>query len=178
MSPPVTRAASPGDSQAAQDEFFVLYRQHGKQLLAWLSSRVASSDLDDVHQDIWAKVWAKKQTHFHGGNFRAWLFALARNHLIDLSRQKRPTPGATGDDEPGADPAQPQPCDVLVDRERVMLLEACLARLAEPRRRIVEARLAGHDYEAIAASLAISTAQAHSHFFAAKKQLQACLEGK
>lgn len=160
------------------DEFFVLYRRHGRPLMAWLSSRVSSSDLDDVHQDIWAKVWARKRSHFQGGNFRAWLFALARNHLIDLSRQKRPAPAATADEESAACPTQPEPCDVLVDRERLVLLEECLAQLVEPRRRIVEARLAGHDYESIAASLGISTAQAHSHFFAAKKQLQACLEGQ
>jgi len=154
------------------DEFLALYDEHARPLLAWLSTRVPRSDLDDVHQEIWTKVWAKKRESFKGGNFRAWLFTVARNHLADRRDKKPATPLMQDPDEVRADTRQDTPCDIAIDRERREVLARCLTRLTVVRRRVVEMRLGGGDYEAIAAALGISAAQAHSHFFAAKRQLR------
>lgn len=161
---------------APEDDFLALYGEHARPLLAWLSSRVARSDLDDVHQEIWTKVWAKKRQSFTGGNFRAWLFTVARNHLYDRHEKKPATPLLADPEEPRIDHEQPTPCTVVIDRERRERLQRCMGRLPEVRRRIVEARLAGQDYDSIAAELGISANQAHSHFFAAKRQLQEWLQ--
>lgn len=172
-------AASAGaaDTDAAgADEFLQLYEEHARPLLAWLSTRVHRSDLEDVHQEIWSKVWAKKQQSFRGGNFRAWLFTVARNHLHDRREKRAATPLLSDPEEARVDPGQATPCAIAIDRERHERLRRCVSRLTDVRRRIVEARLANVEYESIAAELGISTAQAHSHFFAAKRQLQEWFE--
>lgn len=171
--------ANPSGSQAEAtetDEFLALYAEHARPLLAWLATRVQRSDLDDVHQEIWTKVWAKKRESFKGGNFRAWLFTVARNHLVDRHEKKPATPLMEDPEATHVDARQETPCAIVIDRERRDVLARCLQRLSEIRRRVVELRLVGGDYEAIAAELGISVAQAHSHFFAAKKQLREFLE--
>ena len=172
-----TVAPAPVESDPADaEEFLELYEEHARPLLAWLAARVARSDLDDVHQEIWTKVWAKKRQSFQGGNFRAWLFTVARNHLADRREKKPATPLMTDPEAPHVDAAQPTPIAIAIDRERHELLTRCLARLSEVQRRVVEMRLAGGDYESIAETLEITSAQAHSHFFAAKRKLRELLD--
>lgn len=170
--PPRATDDPPDSSHVAADEFFLLYGRHARQLLAWLSSRVPSHALDAVHQEIWAAAWARRGDVRPGTGFRAWLFAAARDHLHDAGRPDRAAAAARA---PNAGHAGG--CDVLVDQVRRARLQQCLALLPETRRRIVEARLAGEDFRSIAAALGTTGAQAQSHFFAAAKQLQSCLEG-
>lgn len=169
----------PGPAEPAvvdTGEFLELYEAHARPLLAWLSARVTRSDLDDVHQEIWTKVWAKMRQSFKGGNFRAWLFTVARNHLMDRREKKPATPLMSDPEAPQVDATQLTPCTIVIDRERHESLTRCLAQLTEPQRRVVEMRLAGDDYESISEALHITSAQAHSHFFTAKKKLRELLD--
>jgi RNA polymerase sigma-70 factor (ECF subfamily) len=166
------------DARGAFDE---LYALHARPLAAWLSSRVAPSDRDDVLNDIWTRIWEKLPAQFAGGNFRAWLFTVARNHLIDQSRRRnarRPFGygGAAEDPDPAAgDPLGEEPWEILADEERGLLLRDCLEKLDDGRRRVFVGRLGGEDYAAIAEGLGISTAQAQNWLFAAKRLLRTCL---
>src|SRR6188768_666708 len=67
----------------AETAFHALYDRHAKRLLAFLGGRVNMAALDDVNQDVWAKVWRSLPTGFRGGNFRAWIHQIARNVVID-----------------------------------------------------------------------------------------------
>lgn len=168
-------AGQPGAAEehaSASGDFLAVYDEHARPLLAWLATRVPGSDLEDVHQEIWVKVWARKATSFKGGNFRAWLFTVARNHLIDRHEKKPATPLMQDPDEARVDAGQRTPLEIAVDHERRELLAGGLARLSDVRRRVMQMRLAGLGYEAISAELGITTPQAHSHFFAAKRELQ------
>jgi RNA polymerase sigma-70 factor (ECF subfamily) len=172
---PADPALSVQDSAQTED-FLAVYEEHARPLLAWLSTRVPRSDLEDVHQEIWTKVWAKKRESFKGGNFRAWLFTVARNHLVDRHEKKPATPLMQDPDEAHVDARQATPWAIAIDRERHEVLIRCLAVLGDVRRQVVQMRLAGGDYDTISAKLGISAAQAHSHFFAAKRQLRELLE--
>ncbi|MFM9058613.1 MAG: RNA polymerase sigma factor [Planctomycetaceae bacterium] len=171
-------AAGLGAAHAALAE---LHAAFARQLAAWLSARVAGGDLDEVHQEIWLRVWEKLPGHFQGGNFRAWLFAIARNHLVDAARRRgiRRDLGYGGAaEEPDAAPPDPdgeEPWEILVAEERGRRLRGCLDRLDAGRRRVIVGRIGGEDYDAIAAALEISTAQAQSWLFVAKKLLRECL---
>ena len=80
----------------AETAFRDLYDRHAKRLLAFLGGRVGEAALDDVHQEVWAKVWQAVPTGFRGGNFRAWLHQLARHVVIDHWRKRRAEPTAEG----------------------------------------------------------------------------------
>lgn len=162
------------DARAAWSE---LYEAHSRQLASWLRSRVHASRVDDALQSIWLRVWEKLPTHFQGTHFRAWLFTIARNHLVDIARMPPPPAGAADlDADAGpADPTAVEPWQILVDRERTRRLRSCLERLDAGRRRVVVGRLGGEDYAAIAREIGITTAQAQSWLFAAKRLLRECL---
>lgn len=44
----------------------------------------------DICQKTWLKVMEKKHLFRDSGQFKAWLFTLARNQLIDELRQRKP----------------------------------------------------------------------------------------
>ena len=56
-------------------------------LLAFVAQRVPSSDCDDLHQEVWQRVWASLPENYQSNNLRAWLHQIARNAIIDLSRK-------------------------------------------------------------------------------------------
>jgi RNA polymerase sigma-70 factor (ECF subfamily) len=103
------RMAANGDEAA----FARLWRDNQPPLLRYLRV-VAGDNQDDVASEVWLEV-ARGLERFRGGEgeFRAWLFTVARRRLIDLRRYhaRRPVvltgdPGdldrRAGDDTPAA----------------------------------------------------------------------------
>lgn len=181
------RRASDRSSAAlaeAHAAFAELHDAFGHQLAVWLSARVDRTAVDEIHQEIWVRVWEKLPGGFSGGNFRAWLFAIARNHLVDETRRASVRKGfgyGGADEEPDAattDPDGDEPWEILVADERGRRLRACLDKLDAGRRRVIVGRLGGEGYEEIAAALAISIPQAQSWLFVAKRLLRECLDGE
>jgi RNA polymerase sigma factor (sigma-70 family) len=157
----------------ATDCFEQLYERHSRLLLAFLSSRVSRSDLEDVHQTVWQKIWQYLPGQFKGGNFRAWMHQIARNYLIDLSRKRRPQE-MEDTSEPLASGQRPE--DPLEDVERQEILTRCLGRLQEDMGEIVRSRLSGEDYNGICTRMGIEPARAHKLFFQAREQVTSCIQ--
>ncbi|MGO8898714.1 MAG: RNA polymerase sigma factor [Isosphaeraceae bacterium] len=169
------RDASERAFRAARDAFEGLYRRHAPLLLAFLSSRVHASDRDDLHQDIWQRVWASLPAQFQGGNFRAWLHQIARNAIIDLGRKKRPA--HLGDLRTLVDGRPDQARSLGLEQERKEALERCLKALKSELAALVRARLGGDSYTDICGRLGLRPEQAHKLFHQAKAQLKTCVEG-
>lgn len=161
--------------QQAQRHFEQLYNRHSRLLLAFLSSRVNRSDLEDIHQAVWSRVWQYLPTHFDGQNFRAWLYQIARNYVIQLGRKKK-------SDLLGAEEEQALPSRAagrMTDwsrGNRMEVLQRCLERLEDNLAELVRARLRGESYEDICTTCEIPPARAHKMFHTAKSQLTACVE--
>jgi RNA polymerase sigma factor (sigma-70 family) len=158
----------------AQQSFAQLHETHSRKLLAFLATRVSRSDLDDVHQEVWQRVWQSLPTGFQGGNFRAWLHQIARNHLIDRSRRKRPD--QWNEEVQHSDPRSTTPDEVLLENERMTILKSCLSRLGDKLEALVRARLGGEDYDDICQRLNIPSSQVYKLYHQAKSQLTACVE--
>ncbi|MGZ3416086.1 MAG: RNA polymerase sigma factor [Isosphaeraceae bacterium] len=169
------RDASERTFRAARDAFEGPYRRHAPLLLAFLSSRVHASDRDDLHQDIWQRVWASLPAQFQGGNFRAWLHQIARNAIIDLGRKKRPM--HLGDLGTLVDGRPDQARSLGLEQERKEALERCLKALKSELAALVRARLGGDSYTDICGRLGLRPEQAHKLFHQAKAQLKTCVEG-
>lgn len=156
-----------------------LYFEHSTPLHLWLSGRLPPSYVDDVSQEVWTRIAAYHRSHFDGGNFRAWMFEIARNCVTDFIRKKKKElPSLDEDGMPHIDDRAEDPGSIAIRRERRRCLAECIATLGQPRRAIIEARLAGGTYDEFAPELKLTTQQAHSHFFAAKKLLLACMKTK
>lgn len=169
------RESSAESWRAARRACEQLYRRHARSLLGFLAARVRRSELEDVHQAVWERVWERLPAGaFAGGNWRAWLFRVARNYVIDLSRRQRPESLAA--DEAVMDSREWTPEYRLIESERQAMLARCLARLTERAAAVVKARLSGEDYTQMCAELGMNVPQAHKVFQRARDQLKACVE--
>lgn len=167
------RTASPHARMQAESALLELYTRYSSRLLAYLSSRVPRSDLDDAFQEVWARVWQHLPGRFTGGNFRAWLYQIAGNHVIDLHRKRRPE--ALTDEARVPDHRPGNPGEELAEQERRDILARCLARLASQEADLVRARLAGESIDAISVRLGLQAQQIYKRFHTAKLQLQECV---
>jgi RNA polymerase sigma factor (sigma-70 family) len=159
-------------------DFNALYRDHERQLRLWLRNKVRDSAVDDVSQEVWLRISRAYREQFDGRNFRAWMFHIAKNCVVNFHRKRRDMASFDEDGAPMQDVRDEEAIEILIDRERRHRLMDCMARLGHPRRAIVESRLAGSDYEECAAALGVTKQEAYSHFFAAKNLLRACVRSK
>ena len=163
--------------KSQQPDVAKLLSDNAQQLRLWIAARVPRNDIEDVSQEVCMRVWEHCATKFDGENFRAWLFQIARNYLVDRSRRRRPEPLPHDNGFANADGQAREPYEILIDREYRSRFAECLAKLEHPRRAIVEAKAAGDDYDEVAQSLSLTKQQAYQHFFVAKRQLRACMNG-
>lgn len=168
------RSESPAEWQMAQQHFEVLYARHAGKMLSFLAARVRRSDVDDVHQAVWERVWQYLPDRFTGGNFRAWLHRIARNYIIDRSRRR--TADQLEEESRFSDPRTTRPDDALVETERMQALEGCLQKLDNLSAALVRARLGGEDYSTLCERLELASARAHKLFHQAKVQLANCVK--
>lgn len=168
------RDSSPANQQRAIAAFEELYRRHAGKLLGFLAARAKRSDIEDINQIIWKRVWESLPTGFHGGNFRAWLHQIARNQIIDHSRRK--PVGTLGDADTDTAIVNYRPDETLLEQERMTILSRCLEKLEEDLRTLVRARLSGDSYDAVCVQLNLKPERAHKLFHEAKGRLTTCVE--
>jgi len=142
-------AAQRGDQSAIAR----LWRALQPPLLRYLRAREPYA-AEDVASETWLRA-ARHLRTFQGNEteFRAWMFTLARNALVDWQRRalRRPISGAPFDDDvdraAGDDPAN-EPCEAL-DTERVLHL---IGRLPKTQADVILLRvIAGLDTERVGA---------------------------
>jgi RNA polymerase sigma-70 factor (ECF subfamily) len=170
------REGSADRRREAAGAFRTLYDRHARRLLAFLAGRLPSAALDDVHQEVWQRVWQHGASGFRGGNFRAWLYTIARNCISD--HQRRKVPAAIAEEANLVDERQRGTEEMLIETELRDALQRCLrqlegsdAALAE----LVRARVAGESYDVICQRTGLAADKAYRAFHQAKAQLQACV---
>jgi RNA polymerase sigma-70 factor (ECF subfamily) len=172
----VLREESEHALRRAQEACRDLYQRYSRPLLTFLSARIRRDELEDVHQAVWERVWRRLPGGFHGGNFRAWLYQVARNYVIDESRKAGSPGDALPSDSNLPDHRPGGPDEFLVERERMLALQRCLEQLPPATRQLVAARLGGEDYQAVCQQLGLSADRAYKLFHNAKNLLQTCIE--
>jgi len=159
---------------AARLAYDRLYQRHSGRLLAFLASRVEKHDLDDVQQEVWLRVWKALPARFDGKDFRAWIFEIARNLVVD--RHRRMKPDRLPDDDPIPDRRSISSEDYLLENERREILARCLDRLPPDVAQVFRARLSGRDYVEICQVGAMTANRAQKLQHQAKKLLKSCVE--
>lgn len=160
-----------GGDATAMDE---LHKRYGAGLLAFLRPRcLGKVDACDMSQDIWLRVWQRRE-QFLGGNFRAWIYAIARNALADQYRHLGRRPETT---------VLPTDADFVARIEetsdgRLQALRDCLQSVGGDFVNVLRQRLEGVPVETIAQQLGITVSTVYTRTDRGKKALRDCIEQK
>lgn len=169
-------AADLADVRAARADlaaFAPLYDRYHDAVYGYCLRRLGSRE---GAGDATSQTFTRAMTaiaRFHGGSFRAWLFAIARNVVIDAVRRYRPVLPLDGaGDLPDRDPSPEQ--QAVASDQRRQLADA-LARLTAEQRDVVELRMAGLTGPEIATALGLSLGAVKSLQFRAYGRLRTLL---
>lgn len=152
-----------------------LYRAYGGELFGFARHRLGDSGLaEEVVQDVFTNAW-RHAGDFDGtrGSVRTWLFAIARNAIIDAERHRgRRAPQASYDAPEAASPDDPI--------ERALLgwqVSQAFARLTPEHRDVLQlAHVQGLTLKQIAARSGLPIGTVKSRTYYAVKSLQLALE--
>ncbi|WP_369053961.1 sigma-70 family RNA polymerase sigma factor [Kineococcus terrestris] len=186
-----TPGADPG-SGAGGFDVDAAYREEAGPLLAFavnaLGDRAAA---EDALQETFVRAWRARERYARDeGSVRTWLFAIARNVVVDAhrARQRRPRPvdpATAAEPAGGAAPAAAtlpgvvpgvvrDPAAASVDR---LLVHEALARLSPEHRQVVVAvHLRGAGYQELSAVTGVPVATLRTRMHHALKALRRTLE--
>lgn len=139
----------------AQDDrevFGVLYERYAPEIRGFVRARTGGSDA--VAQDITSAVFTKALAalpRYTDGPFRAWLYQIARNTVIDEYRRKRPSSSIEDLEEIESD--LDGPLDRVVAADAARRLHEAILTLRPAQREIVRLRLHGLSIAEIASRL-------------------------
>lgn len=130
-----------GQAQSDRSRFESLYRLHVDAVYRFCLRRVGSPELA---ADLTSQIFIKAFTSLHtcdAWRFRSWLFAIARNTLIDELRGHRDH--ASLDETFELESHEPTPEAAYLEREQRHSVVQLLSMLTPDQRQVVELRLAG-----------------------------------
>ncbi len=165
--------ASEGD-----EEFVRLLTVHQGPILAYVRSLMPGfTGASDILQLTNITLWKKKDKFELGTNFKAWAFAIARNHVLDQRKRLKRNGwlvfsediaelfAADAEDDPGE-----------MDRA-YRALEVCLGKLREHDRELVQKRYCeSTTLEEYAATLNRSAGTLKARLFKIRAGLRRCLD--
>lgn len=152
-----------------------LIRRHQGAVRAYCARVCGTGLADDVAQEAFLAVWARRDEYEARGRFRAYLFMLAEKRALNAlrtgSRQRRKHEAAQIEILP-----DPDQLDALLDRERQEQLYALVDQLPHEQRRAIWLRYAGGlEYAEIAEIVARPEATVRTRVFLGLKRLRASL---
>lgn len=162
-----------GDARA----FSALYERHARRLYTFLARHSRDRHLaEDLLQETFLRVFTHRRAYRASGQFRAWLFTIARRLLIDHVRRERPVWDAP--DVADQAPASGSPESHAEARESLERLEGALAALPSSLREVVLlSRLVGLRADEIAEVTGSTPGAVRVALHRALRRLRALVEG-
>jgi RNA polymerase sigma-70 factor, ECF subfamily len=106
--------AKRGDASA----FSILYRRYANRIYAYAARKLDDRDVaEDVTQVVFMRMATSLHTCRDGAAFAGWLFAIARNVVVDTHHARRHTAGPL-DAAPDAEDPDPTPEEYAMRAER------------------------------------------------------------
>jgi RNA polymerase sigma-70 factor, ECF subfamily len=119
------------------DELRELYRRYAPELFGFATSALGDRELaEEVVQDVFAQLWRHAENYDQRrASVRTWLYAIARNRIIDARRRAAARPRRTDDDDSLDTAAE---MDAALDHALLRWqVTAALARLSPPHREVI-----------------------------------------
>lgn len=151
------------------------YAEHAGELFAFASRSLGDPGLaEEAVQETFVRAWrAADRFDPAVGSLRTWLFAIARNVVVDLARARSIRP-ALADREP---PDQAGETDELERAVISLGIEAALQQVSDRHREVlVEVHLRGRPVAEVATELGVPPGTVHSRLYYGLKALGVALE--
>ena len=147
-------------SAVAFDQLVERYRQ--PLFLLFMGMTGNRADAEDLYQEVWMRI-LRNAERFKDISFRAWMWRIARNLLIDFRRRRKPVASldavASEDDTPWVDQLESErsgPADQLETRDLAALAMRAVEQLPEVQREVFLLRVQGElSFREIAETLEI-----------------------
>lgn len=151
------------------------HAEHGATLVAFAASALRDRALaEDCVQEVFLRAWRSADRHDPDrGSVRTWLFAIARNVVVDAARARaRRAPVVADGSVPEVADPRDAPAAVV---ERMRLAQALAGLSPEHRQVVVEVHLNGRDYADVAQETGVAVATLRTRMFYALKALRTAL---
>ena len=118
--------------------FGQLYDRFQPEIVRYLTYRTRDGDIaEDLAQQVFLKAWQAIPRYEHRGTpFKAWLYRMAHNQMVDYFRARRTTVDIADVELPEETEAE----SFVLTQELHGSLQDALARLSEDHRRVLELR--------------------------------------
>ena len=167
-------------SLADEDGVAAAYREHGPELYRFVLRGLGDSGAaQDVVQETFVRAWrAADRFDPELSSLRGWLFAIARNAMVDHRRAAAARPWQQALIDPVAPEAdQATTIDPIDGLLRRWVVEEALQRLSpEHRSAIVETYLKGRSYEDVSAEQQLPIGTLRSRVFYGLKALRIVMD--
>lgn len=153
----------------------LLVRRHADALLTFLCRNLRNwHKAEELFQEVFLAVWAKRQQFDVKRSFKPWLYTIAINKVRERFRHPPTPPGFEGDClAPGKEDA---PEKALLNAELAEVIKEAVAQLPEQQRMVVSLRVwNGLSYTEIADSMDLKEVTVRSHMHHALAALRRIL---
>jgi RNA polymerase sigma-70 factor, ECF subfamily len=166
---------APGGSSGRDAWIEDAYRAHGGELYGFALRALRDTALaEEAVQETFAKAWrARSRFDASIGSLRNWLFAIERNLIADLARQR--SSRARAERASLAELGEPE--ESLDDLVLAWQIEEALRRIGDAHRRVlIETQLRGRPYAELAAELGVPEGTVKSRVYYGLRALRNVLE--
>ncbi len=121
--------------------FESLYARYREPLYRFILGRVRNpAAANDLYQGSWEKIIKARRSYREEVPFKAWMYRIARNHMVDHFR--RAPPPADGTTEELADAAA-RPDELLEHAQAAVVLKRAIAQLPDEQQEAILLKLEG-----------------------------------
>lgn len=163
-----------GDPEALQ----ALYVGWRKPLYVFLTNITGSEqDADDITQDVFIKLWEKKETLDPSKGIRNFMFLIARQSAYKLIRKRYTRSGTPIQDENAwGNDSESDSQDVVIAKEIELLTEIAISRMPATQQKVyLMSYKDGLSNEEIAERMQISNGAVRVHISDARKRIRELL---
>ncbi|MFF1354447.1 sigma-70 family RNA polymerase sigma factor [Streptomyces sp. NPDC058297] len=154
------------------------YSEYGGELLGFARNALGDAQLaEEVVQEVFLRAWRSSESFdARRGSLRTWLYAIARNAIVDARRYRaaRPAPAGQGEAESAGESADVDPYDQLL--ARIEMREALDRLPSRHREAVVEVYFLGRTCAELAEELGIPASSARSRLYHGIRALRGILD--
>lgn len=161
-------------STAAFEE---IYDRYHRQLFCMARSYLKDEKLsEDAVQDIFVKLWEKREHLNPERSIKGYLFTMLKNQLLNTLRNRKKTILSAFSDDEQQFPSEVSTEQTVIYNDYQEILQKGLHHLPDRRREVFELKTLGHSNDQIAKMLVISVHTVKAHYYHGLKFIRTYLK--